>query len=235
MSKTIPILDLYMVITMKKTVLFLMVIFLMIGACGCGMRNTDEKKVIALNHIEDKYSGSFEVVSFTSRNIDMPYDEIVMMDRRGNKFFVYIEEDDNGNEIIQDGYYGVLKAGEYRETIENILDKYFTNYKFFSNFTASYFDNKYDEAYDLSEALRVDKTQFFSKNYVFVSEECLENMSQTVYEELSSEFESNGLSLYIAVYRASVDEIAGIDETKDVNLFLPDDYRVEPEFKSTIK
>ena len=224
-----------MVITMKKTVLFLMVIFLMIGACGCGMRNIDERKAVALNHIEDKYSGTFEVVSFTSKNIDIPYDEIVMRDQNGKKFFVYIDEDDDGNERIQDGYYGVLKADEYRKTLITILDKYFTNYKFFTNFTANYFDNKYDENYDLSVALRTDKTQFFSKNYIFVSEECLENVSQTVYEELSKELESNVLTLYIAIYRVGIGEIGNIDETKDVNLFLPDDYRAEPEFKITIK
>lgn len=199
------------------------------------MRNTDEKKAVALNHIMDKYCGSFEVVSFTSKNIDMPYDEIVMRDQNGKKFFVYIEEDDSGNEKIQDGYYGVLKADEYRKILTTILDKYFTNYKFFTNFTANYFDNKYDENYELGEALRTDKTQFFSKNYVFVSEECLEYVSQTVYEELSKELESKGLSLYIAVYCAGISEIDGIDETKDVNLFLPDDYRAEPEFKITIK
>ena len=224
-----------MVITMKKVISVLLVVFLLIGACGCGMRSTDEKKAVALNHIKDKYCGTFEVVSFTSKNIDMPYDEIIMRDQNGKKFFVYIEEDDSGKEKIQDGYYGVLKADEYRKTLTTILDKYFANYKFFSNFTANYFDNKYDENYELGEALRTDKTQFFSKNYVFVSEECLENVSQTVYEELSKELESNGLSLYIAVYRAGISEIDGIDETKDVNLFLPDDYRAEPEFKFTIK
>lgn len=223
-----------MVITMKKTVLFLMVISLMIGVCGCGMKSNNEKKNSALNHMESKYGGSFEIVSFTSKNIDMPYDELVIQDQYGNNFFAYIKDDGYGNEIVQDAYYGVLKADDYDKILRSILDKYFTDYKFFSHFTASYFDNKYDSNYALSDALKENKAQFFSDNYVFICEENQMPMDETAYEKLTHEFEDNGLSLYIAVYNVSAEELNRIDETKDVNFFLPSDYRVNPVFKKTI-
>lgn len=224
-----------MVITMKKTVLFLMVVSLMIGVCGCGMKSNDEKRSFVLKHMENKYSGSFEIVSFIAKNIDMPYDELVIQDQYGNKFFAYIKEDEHGNEIVQDAYYGVLKADDYDKILRSILDKYFSDYKFFSNFTAGYFDNKYDCNYALSDALKENKVQFFSDNYVFICEENLMSMDEAVYDKLTSEFEDNGLTLYIAVYSVSAEELNRIDEAEDVNLFLPGDYKVNPVFKKTIK
>lgn len=227
--------DLYMVITMKKTGLFLLVLLLMIGVCGCGMKSSEAEKVVALNHVENKYGGSFEVVSYTAKNIDLPYDEVLMQDQAGSKFFVYIKEDENGKMVVQDGYYGILKADEYHQILRDILDKHFTDYKLFSHFTASYFDNEYDGNYDLRDALKMNKAQFFSRNYIFVDEDDLSAVSEAAYEELSQEFEAHGLSLYIVVYSTSKEELETIDETEDVNLFLPDDYRVNPIFKNTIK
>ena len=216
---------------MKKIVLFLFVIFLMMGECGCGMKNT---KAVVLSHLESKYGGSFEMISFHGRNIDMPYDEIVMQDQYGNKFYVYIEKDDNGKEVIKDQYYGILKEDEYAQIVRDILDKYLQDYKFFPNFTASFFDNKYDGEYALSDALREEKYQFFSNNYIFMSEDNLRSVSESTFDELTKELENNGFSMFIAIHSVSSEELNNIDETKDVNNFLPDDYPVDPVYEKTI-
>jgi hypothetical protein len=60
-------------------------------------------------------------------------------------------------------------------------------------------------------------------------------IDKSIYKELCHELEENGYTLYIAIYSVSDEEFLSIDEEKDVNLFLPDDYRVDPVFKKTIR
>lgn len=219
---------------MKKVICIITSLIMIIGACGC-MKNDENKKSYVLEHIENKYNKTFEIVSYTDKNIDMPYDEIVMQDSEGKLFFVYVEKNEDGEEVIQDGYYGVLKSDDYEKMIRNILDKYFSDYKFFSEFTASYFDEKYDSDYDLSDALNDNNIQFFTDSYIFVSEETASGIAESAYDELCLELEEQGLTLYLAVYAVSEAEYLSIDEEKNVNLFLPVDYNVSPVFKKTIK
>lgn len=222
-----------MVNTMKKALAFFVAIILMMGACGC-MSHSEEKKDVALKHVENKYEGSFEIVSYTDKNIDMPYDEFVMKDESGRKFFLYIKENDEGEDVIQDNYYGILKATDYEKTTKKILDKYFSDYKYFFNFTAGYFDNKYDGDFELTDALKDNKRQFFTNNYIFVrKDELLTDESR--YDEMTSELKEYGLTMYLAVYPVSDEEFNCIDENNDVDQYLPDDYRVDPAFKKTIK
>lgn len=198
------------------------------------MDNIQDKGTMVITYLEKKYDEQFDIVSFTAANIDMPYDYVVCKNSRGERFAVYIEQEDD-QQIIRDGYYGILKAEEYRDIIKKILSAYLPEYKYFYNFTASYFDNQYDSDYLLQDALADNKTQFFSRNYIFVSERTREKLSEAVFEEMVAALRKHGLTMYIALYSVPEDRFCVIDETQDVNLYLPTDYKAEPMFKRTIK
>lgn len=198
------------------------------------MVSNDKKMAVALDHLENKYGCSFEIVSFTAMNMDMPYDELVMVDANGNKFYTYIDQNEKGELVIHDRYYGILKAEDYDQMMRSILDRFFPEYKLFSNFTAGYFDEKYDSEYPLQEALKENRVQFFSKNYLFLPEK-ERNLDGDTFEKLMQALEEKGLSLYIAVYTTEDAAFQKIDEEQNVDQFLPSDYSVKPLFKKTIK
>lgn len=198
------------------------------------MVSNDKKMAVALDHLENKYGCSFEIVSFTAMNMDMPYDELVIVDANGNKFYTYIDQNEKGELVIRDRYYGILKAEDYDQMMRSILDCFFPEYKLFSNFTAGYFDEKYDSEYPLQEALKENRVQFFSKNYLFLPEK-ERNLDGDTFEKLTQALEKKGLSLYIAVYATEDAAFQKIDEKQDVDQFLPSDYSVKPLFKKTIK
>ena len=196
--------------------------------------NDNEKKDRALAYINKKYGENFEIVSFFARNIDMPYDELIVSNSQKQKCKVYIEENDLGIEIIKDEYYGIIKSDEYKQMIREVLDQFLPEYKYFSDFSANYFDDIYDRDYELKDALMNEEMQFYSKNYIFISSEIASQINESVYSDITFSLKMCNLKLYIAFYIVSNEEYIGIDEKKDVNLFLPNDYRVYPVFKKII-
>ena len=122
--KTIPILDLYMVIAMKKTVLFLMVIFLMIGACGCGMKGQDKVDMM-VSYINDKYSDdNFEYVSMSGGHLGSNTTKIIVKSEKyPDKEIRVICSEVDGNNIYSDTYLNVKFETKTYEFIRNALVK----------------------------------------------------------------------------------------------------------------
>ncbi len=193
----------------------------------------NEKIDNVIEHIENKYDEKVEIVSYTAKNIDMPYDEIVCKDSNGKMFFVRIKKE-NGEQVIYDNYYGILKSEDYRKVITDILDDYLPEYKYFFNFTAGHFDNKYDKDFEITDALAENPVQFFSYNHIFITNETAEQLDGNVFENLYADIEKRGLSLYIAAYSYTESEYELIDENEDVNKYLPSDHRVDPIFEENI-
>ena len=70
-----------MVITVKKLFSFLMVIFLMIGVCGCTMKNQDKIDAM-VSYINDKYTDdSFEFVKISGGHIGSNTTKIIKIDK----------------------------------------------------------------------------------------------------------------------------------------------------------
>ena len=76
------------------------------------MSNYEQQKAAALEHLEEKYGKTFEIESFTARNMDMPYDLYIMKDAAGNNFSLTVRYAKDGKTEIRDGYYGIAKAAE---------------------------------------------------------------------------------------------------------------------------
>lgn len=218
---------------MKRVLLSLITVTFLFLFCSCNKFFLSPVDIV-LSELKEKYNEEFYIVDYIPKNIDASFDEFILKNSKGDIFKAYLEKAD-GEHVITDNYYGVLKQEEYGETIKNILDKYFSEYKFFTDFNASYFDNKYDYNYELKEALKDNKNQFFSNSYIFITDESAGYIDKSNYEELCHELEESGYTLYIAVYTVSDKEFLSIDEEKDINLFLPDDYKVDPVFKKTIR
>ena len=219
--------------TMKKTVLFLLVVSLMMGVCGC-MSNYEQQKAAALEHLEEKYGKTFEIESFTARNMDMPYDLYIMKDAAGNNFSLTVRYAKDGKTEIRDGYYGIAKAEEYQKQLRDVLDRHFVQYKLFTVFTAGYFDNRYDKDYPLAEALKENNMQFFSNNYLFIDGDTAAKTDPQVYEQICSELEQRGLTLYLAIHSVTGEQLQSIDEAEEAERYLPEDYRNGPVFEKTV-
>lgn len=125
-STTIPILDLYMVITMKKTVLFLMVILLMIGACGCSMKGQDKVDMM-VSYINDKYSDDhFEYVSMSGGHIGSDTTKIIVKSEKyPDKEIRVICSGVDGDFVYSDTYLNVKFEEETRLYIEQSLSSAF--------------------------------------------------------------------------------------------------------------
>ena len=121
-SNTIPILDLYMVITMKKTVLFLMVIFLMIGVCGCDMKGQDKVDMM-VSYINDKYSDdSFEYVSMSGGHLGSNTTKIIVRSAKyPDKEIRVICSGSDGDFAYSDTYLNIKFEEETRAYIEKAL------------------------------------------------------------------------------------------------------------------
>ena len=120
--KTIPILDLYMVITMKKTVLFLMVIFLMIGVCGCGMKGQDKvNRMVA--YINNKYANdSFAYKSMAGGHLGSNVTKIIVTSEKyPEKSIRVICSEVEGTEVFSDTYLNIKYEDQTRNYIKEVL------------------------------------------------------------------------------------------------------------------
>ncbi len=219
--------------TNKKIIaVILMLTAVLLGTSGC-FGGTNRKKEKVLSHLESKYGESFEIVSFYGENIDMPYDEIICQNKNGELFSVSIEND-GLKQIIHDDYYGIVIADEYREYVEEILDHYISDYKYFFNFTCGHFEDEFDASTQLSEALDVNATGMFTNNIVFVNQNTAKQLDEALFDALCNELRENSLEIYLAIYEKDDSEYAIIDETQDVNQYILNDFGSVKIFAETI-
>lgn len=111
-----------MVITMRKTVLFLMVILLMIGACGCSMKGQDKVDMM-VSYINDKYSDdNFEYVSMSGGHLGSNTTKIIVKSEKyPDKEIRVICSEVDGKNIYSDTYLNVKFETETYEFIRNAL------------------------------------------------------------------------------------------------------------------
>lgn len=205
---------------------------ILLSTCGCAGGIEGQKKKV-LEHLESKQGESFEIVSFYGENIDMPYDEIVCKNQNGDLFYSYIKKE-NGKQVIHDDYFGIVIADEYRMHVEEILDRYISDYKYFFNFNCGHFDDNFDASTKLPEALETNQDQMFSNSYIFVNKSTAAKIDDATFDAMCSELRESGLLLYVAIYQKDDSDYEIIDETHEVDSYLPDDYRIDPIFKRTI-
>lgn len=107
---------------MKKTVLFLMVILLMIGVCGCSM--SDQRKIEAMvSYINEKYTDdTFEYVSMSGGHLGSNTTKIIVKSEKypDKKIRVICSEVD-GNKCYSDTYLNVKFEEETYKFIHDAL------------------------------------------------------------------------------------------------------------------
>lgn len=111
-----------MVITMKKTVLFLLVMFLMIGACGCSMRGQDKVDRM-VSYINGKYvDDNFEFVSMSGGHLGSNVTKIIVKSEKypGKEIRVICSEVE-GEEIYTDTYLNIKFEEQTYNYIKNAL------------------------------------------------------------------------------------------------------------------
>lgn len=114
--------DLYMVITMKKTGLFLLVLLLMIGVCGCGMKGQDKVNAM-VSYINDKYADdSFEYVSMSGGHLGSNTTKIIVKSEKfPDKKIRVICRETNGERVYSDTYLNIKFEEQTRAYIEGAL------------------------------------------------------------------------------------------------------------------
>ena len=118
-----------MVITMKKTILFLMVLFLMVGACGCGRkRETVQERMVA--YVNEKYDDTFEFKSVFGGSAGSSTRKIIVSSEKypGKDVYVvcsYVDE----VEVFSDNYLGIKFEEKTKNFLAEAVSKSFgTNY-----------------------------------------------------------------------------------------------------------
>lgn len=133
--KTIPCLDLYMVITMKKTVLLLLTVILLMGVCGCGMRRRESVEDRMLAYINGKYDDTFAFKSVFGGSPGGNTTKIIVSSEKfpGEDIYVVCTTVD-GQENFTDNYLGVKFEEQTREMLASRIAQCFGE-----NFYVSYF------------------------------------------------------------------------------------------------
>lgn len=111
---------------MKKTVLFLMVILLTIGACGCSMSGQREIEAM-VSYINEKYTDdTFEYVSMSGGHLGSNTTKIIVKSEKyPDKEIRVICSEVDGNKCYSDTYLNVKFEEETRAYIEKAMSKAF--------------------------------------------------------------------------------------------------------------
>ena len=217
---------------MKRTVLFLMVIFLIIGACGCGMKRIKNEKNNITPYLEEKYRESFTLVSYEIRSIDVPYDEAVCVNVHGEKVKVYVRYEDTGV-VMFDDYYGTLKMPEYYENLQYVLKEQNIACMLFTQFNANYFNPKYNHETPLLQAMEESKDQFYTRTTLFVRE--TEQFGQVAFERLCDILLAKNMTMYLAVYKVDESTYSILDPTKKASVYIHSENGDAPVFDKVIR
>jgi len=113
-----------MVITMKKTLVFFMVIILTIGACGCMKRDTKNDRM--MSYINNKYDDNFTFERIYGGSAGSDVDKIIVSSEKypGKEIRVICSESD-GKEIFSDTYLNIKFEEETYNYLSNSLSEIF--------------------------------------------------------------------------------------------------------------
>ena len=125
-----------MVITMKKVISVLLVVFLLIGACGCGMRK-ESKQEKMLAYINEKYDDTFTFKRVFGGSVGSDTKKIIVSSEKFPEKDIYVIcSYPDGSEKLSDNYLGV----KFEKDTNNALSDAVYNC-FGPNYYLQYFPN----------------------------------------------------------------------------------------------
>ena len=220
---------------MKKrraiSVLLLLTIIIT-GVCGCGMKSMKNEKSNVIPYLEEKYGEAFTLDSYIMRSIDIPYDEAICVNARGQKLKVYVDYEDE-SVVMTDNYYGTLKMPQYRETLQELLQVFSCDYKVCTNFTASFFEPEFNKDTPILEAMAQKKMQFYSNTVMFVPEDAV--IEEAMVTQLQDACKEKNMAMNFRVYKMDAQTYATIDETQMGSDYIRFEDGVKPLYDVIIK
>lgn len=174
-----------------KTILpILLTVIITIGATGC-MKNLSSISVT--DYLGDKYDDTFYIDETISPGIDVRYYEYHCHSSKypDEKFVVYKE---NGK--YKDNYYGILVSQQYQDSLNNILAKYFDNFKVYFRFINNFFDDEFTQVSELNKYINENPQNFFIDVFVYSCDEAAKNVD---VESLNKELKNKFVNFYISL------------------------------------
>lgn len=155
----------------RKAISILILISIMIGACGCVDKNSAEYiKDTAISYLEQKYHKKFKPIGLEKASWAYHYDNLTVYaegdDKKTDYFHIY-RKTVNGKYVFTDNYFGILARDEYEKKISNIVKDYFPEFKLYSSFDAESFPDKLTSKSTLSDADKTGANLYVSTN-IFV-------------------------------------------------------------------
>lgn len=195
-----------------KTILTIfLVVIISIGGCGCMKSITH---VDVTNYLSDKYDDTFFVDETISPGIDVRYYEYhCHSSKYPDKKFVVYKEDGK----YKDNYYGILVGQQYQDSLNNILAKYFNDFKVYFRFLSNFFDNEFTQVSELNKYINESPQEFFIDIFVY---SCDETAKDVDIESLNTELKNEFVNFYISLNCVSDD----ILETMEENTYLSVEY-----------
>ena len=221
-----------MVNIMKKPLLIFIIMFLMIGACGCGMKQMKTERELVVPYLQSKYEETFTLVSYEARSIDIPYDEAVCVNETGQKIKVYIDYNEE-DIVLSDDYYGILSMPQYYEKFRKILEAHNINCKLFTQFTANYFDSEFNHTTLISQAMKDKKEQFYTRSTLFISDS--EHLDADKFDELCSALLSENMTMYLAVYMVDENTYSTLDVSQKASMYIHSENGDKPLYEEIVK
>ena len=185
----------------KKPVaaLFLAVIILIMGGCGIMHdfqhkieQGIMDKKDIYLAHMEEKYDIRFLPISYSPAGV-VTNEEFRCYAEGTNpekdRVTVFTIQQDNGEEVIVDDYFGVMIRDEYQRRVDAICDDVIGASKaYVHGYSVSFFDNSLavgstiDDAIAMGERINAGKYIYFE--VMSGDEEIFEEQCERIAEKL---------------------------------------------------
>lgn len=165
---------------------------------------------IAEQHLENKYNLDFTHVNI----IDQPVNvgniingkNYLFISNNGEKVSVVCGKDKNTNaNSCVDDYYKYLIYDDMFDKIKSITSKYIPDQKIQIKFSASVFENSWNQNTTLNEALAENSQNLFTNVSIFtynLNERSINQIEQNMWTEL----EKQGLTLFVKIFNISLNE-----------------------------
>ena len=231
---------------MKKIYLFI-VLFLLIGLCGCGMRINNktsrtnrtqrEHEIVSSmkSHLSKKY-GSFycHVEGFIRAGWDHDYDLLnlsVEIDGIKESFSVQRHKTESGDYIYKDNYFGLLIRPSFEEIVLELAADYFSSMNVYAILDQNYPDNL-TSATQIDELLALDNLQDIT--VVVTVEENFDSVEEftAVAKLFVSKWSDLGIPSTVRVIYLSKEVFADIDRSNFDSVFVDNKLA---EYRETVK
>lgn len=185
-------------------------------------------------YLTEKYHQEFQIVASIENSIDVPYTELFFETAFCPEQTITVYCQKSGDSLsFKDDYYGYLVRDEYEKKLQQILETHLREYKFFFNFTASFFPADLTGDYSLENALDTYGISLQSNIYVFVLDDS-DMLSADVFSEVTAELQKNKIVCYVAIYEvSSEDYVLLTQDTYDD--YLSSKYKLRPTYKETVR